>query len=629
MTGIERDPGRLFAPPAVELERRRDGTLVLRSSLPLGRHARCLGEFLEHWGRAAPDRDFLLERDRDAAWIGVTYGEALQTVRRLAAALLRRGFGADRPIAILSDNGVEAGLLSLAAMHAGVPVAFVSPAYSLQSRDHAKLRNIVSAVQPGLLYVTDVSTFGAALRAIAPLHDALIVEQRARSNAAPPELDRISCFAALAAESDDDGAVDAAYASVEPDTVAKLLFTSGSTGEPKGVVTTQRMLCANEQAKLQLWPFIAQTPPLIVDWLPWSHTFGGSHNFNLVLSAGGTLFIDAGRPVPGLFERTIANLREVAPTVYFNVPRGYDMLVTALERDAGLREKFFSRLQVLFYAAAALPPHLWDALDRLARETLGGPVALVSAWGSTETAPLATSCHFQAEQSGVIGLPIPGCDLKLVSAGGKLEVRVKGPHVTPGYWQRPDLTAASFDEEGFYRIGDAMRFVDAERPERGLLFDGRVSEDFKLDSGTWVNAGLLRVQAIAALVPVAQDVVLTGHDRKEIGLLIFPNVAACRELAVGLPADAPIADVLAHSAVRERVRAGLQAMHARGGGTSTYATRALLLAEPASIDAGEITDKGYINQRAVLSRRAAQVEELTASPPGRNVVSIGAGFQAG
>jgi feruloyl-CoA synthase len=621
MTAIERDPARLFAPPSVELERRRDGSLVLRSALPLKPHAGCLGEFLERWGRAAPDRPFLLERDREGMWAGVTYGEALATVRRLAAALLRRGFGIGRPIAILSDNSVETGLLSLAAMHVGVPVAFVSPAYSLQSRDHAKLKNIITAVRPGLLYVTDVGTFAAALQAIAPLHDALIVERQHGSRSSVPGPRSVTCFAALAAEHD-DSAVDAAYSRVGPDTIAKLLFTSGSTGEPKGVITTQRMLCANEQAKMQLWPFIAQTPPVIVDWLPWSHTFGGSHNFNLILTSGGTLYIDAGRPAPGLFERTLANLRDVAPTVYFNVPRGFDMLVTALERDAALREHFFSRLQVLFYAAAALPPHLWDALGRLAHETLGNPVALVSAWGSTETAPLATSCHFQAEQSGVIGLPIPGCDLKLVSAGGKLEVRVKGPHVTPGYWQRPDLTAASFDEEGYYRIGDAMRFVDAEHPERGLLFDGRVSEDFKLDSGTWVNVGLLRVQAIAALAPVAQDAVLTGHDRSEIGLLVFPNIAACREIGVGLASDAPLAHVLAHPAVRERVRAGLATLKARGGGTSTYATRALLLAEPPSIDAGEITDKGYINQRAVLSRRASEVAELSASPPRENVVTI-------
>jgi feruloyl-CoA synthase len=619
MTEVERDPGRLFAAPTVELECRRDGTLLLRSSEPLGRYVRCVGEFLERWGREAPERPFLVERGRDGAWTGVTYAEALRTVRNVAAALLRRGFGADRPVAILSDNNVEAGLLSLAAMHVGVPVAFVSPAYSLQSRDHAKLRNIIAAVRPGLLYVTDAATFEPALRAIAPLHEALVIERRERT---AHSVDRaVSSFAALAVEHDDD-AVDTAYAGVTPDTIAKLLFTSGSTGEPKGVVTTQRMLCSNERAKAQLWPFLERTPPVIVDWLPWSHTFGGSHNFNLVLSSGGTLYIDAGRPAPGLIDQTVRNLRDVAPTVYFNVPRGYDMLVTALQRDAALRKNFFSRLQVLFYAAAALPPHLWDALGRLALETLGEPVAMVSAWGSTETAPLATSCYFQAEQSGVIGLPIPGCELKLVSAGGKLEVRVKGPHVTPGYWQRPELTAASFDDEGYYRIGDAVRFVDAEHPERGVLFDGRVSEDFKLDSGTWVNVGLLRVQAIAALAPVAQDAVLTGHDRGEIGLLVFPNVAACRELAAGLAADAPLEEVLAHRAVREHVRAGLAALKARGGGTTTYATRALLLAEPPSIDAGEITDKGYINQRAVLSRRAANVDALQARTPGPEVVSV-------
>jgi feruloyl-CoA synthase len=420
----------------------------------------------------------------------------------------------------------------------------------------------------------------------------------------------------------DDEAVERAFAAVRPDTVAKLLFTSGSTGEPKGVVTTQRMLCANEQAKAQLWPFLGRSPPIIVDWLPWSHTFGGSHNFNLVLSSGGTLYIDGGRPVAPFFEQTIASLREVAPTVYFNVPRGYDLLVQALRTDDTLRGNFFSRLQVIFYAAAALPQHLWEALDSLALETTGERIVLVSAWGSTETAPLATSCHFRAERSGVIGLPIPGCELKLLPNGDKLEVRVRGPHVTPGYWKLPGLTAAHFDGEGYYCIGDAVRFVDPERPECGLLFDGRVSEDFKLDTGTWVNVGMLRVQAIEALAPIAQDVVIAGRDRREIGLLVFPHVGACRALCPDLPADASVDDVLAHATVFNRLKQGLAVLKTRGGGSSTYATRALLLTEPPSIDAGEITDKGYINQRAVLARRAAFVDALYSNAPDSTAILI-------
>jgi feruloyl-CoA synthase len=349
---------------------------------------------------------------------------------------------------------------------------------------------------------------------------------------------------------------------------------------------------------------------VIVDWLPWSHTFGANHNFNLVLRNGGTLYIDGGRPLPQLFNQTVANLSEIAPTIYFNVPRGYDMLVTALRRDDRLRENFFSRLQIVFYAAAALPQHLWEALDRLARETTGGPIPMTSGWGSTETAPLASDCHFQATRSGVIGLPAPGTELALVPNGNKLEVRVRGPNVTPGYWRRPDLTAANFDQDGFYRIGDAVRLVDPERPEQGLLFDGRVAEDFKLDSGTWVNVGMLRVAAIAALAPVAQDIAVAGHDRREIGFLIFPNLTACRGLAADLPADASADQVLVHPAVRDTVRRGLEALRVDAQGSSGFATRALLLVEPPSIDAGEITDKGYLNQRAVLNHRAVLVEAL-------------------
>jgi feruloyl-CoA synthase len=399
------------------------------------------------------------------------------------------------------------------------------------------------------------------------------------------------------------------------------MFTSGSTAEPKAVINTQRMLCSNQQAIAQVWPFINE-PQVLVDWLPWHHTFGGNHNFNMILRNGGTLYIDAGRPLPGQFEVTLANLREIAPTIYLNVPRAYGMLVAELRNDAGLRRHFFSRLQLLFYAAAGLPQNLWDALEALALETRGRKLPMVSSWGSTETAPAATSCHFQAERSGVIGLPIPGCELKLVPSGEQLEARVRGPNVTPGYWQEPELTAASFDEEGYFKIGDAVRFVDPTQPERGLLFAGRLGEDFKLSTATWVRVGALRLNAIAALAPVAQDIVIAGHDRDQIGFLIFPNVDACRSLCGDLPADAELARVLLHPLVRARVSEGLSLLAQAGGGSSTHATRALLMVEPASIDAGEITDKGYINQRAVLQRRADLVEALYQTSVDPSVITL-------
>jgi feruloyl-CoA synthase len=458
--------------------------------------------------------------------------------------------------------------------------------------------------------VSDPVRYARAIEVVRQVSDAIVV-------ATAPDMNVSTTLAALES-SEDVSAVSDAYRAVGPDTVAKLLFTSGSTDEPKAVINTQRMLCSNQEARAQLWPFLQDTPPVLVDWLPWSHTFGGNFNVNFVLRHGGTLYIDGGRPAGPLFEQTVQNLREISPTVYSNVPRGYDMLVTALRADKALCETFFARLQVIFYAAAALPQHLWDGLQELALQTLGEPVALVSAWGSTETAPLVTDCHFQAEHSGVIGIPVPGCELKLVASGEKLEVRVRGPNVTPGYWRRPDLTASHFDAEGFYCIGDAVRFVDSNAPEKGLSFDGRVSEDFKLDTGTWVNVGMLRVKAIAALAPIAQDIVLTGHDRRDVGFLIFPNFAACRQLCADLAPDATSEQVLQHPHVRARVVQGLANLRAEGKGSSMFATRALLLAEPPTIDDGEVTDKGYINQRAVLKRRARFVEALyaTPSPPG-------------
>jgi feruloyl-CoA synthase len=609
---VIRDPATLFPSPAVQLQRRSDGSMLMRSQQPLEPYPRCMGEALVHWAQAAPERHFLLERSAADQWAGVSYAAALRRVRRIAGGLLQRGASASRPVMILSDNGVDHGLLMLAAMHIGVPCVPVSAAYSLVSKDFAKLRRIVQLVDPSIILVADTTRFAAALTSIKALHSAEVVVTNA-GNAG-------SALALGGLETDANAAqVEAAFQSVNADTIAKLLFTSGSTDEPKGVINTQRMLCSSQQARAQQWPFLLQTPPIMLDWLPWSHTFGGNHNFNLALRFGGTLYIDGGRPAPPLIGQTCANLKDVCPTIYFNVPRGYDMLIAAMRSDPELRERFFSRLQVIFYAAAALPQNLWDALIELSTATMGMQVPLVSAWGATETAPTVTDCNFQADRAGVIGVPVPGTELKLLPSGGKLEVRVKGPNVTPGYWKRPDQTASHFDDEGFYKIGDAVKLVDPAHPERGLLFDGRVAEDFKLDSGTWVNVGMLRVRAVATLAAVAQDIVITGHDRSAIGFLIVPNPVACRQLCPDLPAAAPLEAVLAHPAVRSATVAGMKALKVEGGGSSsTYATAALLLAEPLSIDGGEITDKGYVNQRAVLTRRAALVERLYA--PGDEAV---------
>jgi feruloyl-CoA synthase len=388
------------------------------------------------------------------------------------------------------------------------------------------------------------------------------------------------------------------HAKVNGETLAKILFTSGSTGIPKGVVNTHRMLCANQQMLAQAWPFVEDRPPVVVDWLPWNHTFGGNHNFNLVLRNGGTLYVDGGKPVPGLVETTARNLKEVAPTMYFNVPRGYDLLLPFLERDAELRRNFFRDLDVLFYAAAALPQNIWDKLQRTAKAEGRSP-AMLSAWGSTETAPLATSVHFPMERAGVIGLPVAGCELKLVPSAGKLEVRVRGPNVTPGYYQRSDLTRAAFDDEGFYRIGDAVKLADPADPAKGIVFDGRVAEDFKLSTGTWVHAGAVRVKLIAAADPLIQDAVITGHDRAEVGALVFLS---------------PGTKDMSHAAVTSRLSGVLRKLAAEGG-SSMHPKRLLVMAEPPSIDANEITDKGYMNQRAVLERRAALVEKLYGEGP--------------
>ena len=598
-------PETLFATPEIVAERRADGSIWLKSATPLQPGARCVGDWLEQWARQMPDRIFLGERSNvDAPWTTVTYKDALQQVRSVAAWILAQGLSAEHPLVILSDNSIDHALLALAAMHVGVPNAAISPAYSLMSKDFDKLKSMIGLLDPGAIYVSHLKTFAPALAAIKPLHSAKIVHGETDSEGA------IS-FRSVAAASE-TSAVAKAFAAITPDTIAKFLFTSGSTGTPKAVINTQRMLTSNQQAQAQTWPFLenGRGDLVILDWLPWSHTFGANHNFNLVLRNGGTLYIDGGKPAPGLFATSLANLRSVMPTVYLNVPRGFDMLISALRGDDELCRRFFSEVKFVFYAAAALPQNLWDAIEDLSIKTVGRALPMVSAWGSTETAPLATDCHFQAERSGNIGVPIPGTELKLVPSGGKLEVRVRGPNVTPGYWKAPELTARAFDADGFYLIGDAVTFADPDRPERGLFFDGRIAEDFKLDSGTWVSVGTLRVAAIAALAPLAQDIVLAGHGGDHVRFLIFPNIAACRAHA-GLPDSAAVGEVIGNEKVRAGIASGLAILRAQCGGSSSgHATRALLLAEPASVDGGEITDKGYINQRAVVTRRANAVATL-------------------
>ena len=580
-----------FLPARVDVERLAGGTLVLRSPEPLRPYARCMGEYLEHWAAKKPDEVFLAQRAGEV-WRKMTWGETRRQVHAIATSLLARGVSVEHPVAVLSDNSIEHGLLALAAMHIGVPIAPISPAYSLMSKDFAKLKKIIDLIEPRLVFVDNVQQFDRALGAIAH-HDFDLICGKD--------------FGRLTGQTD-TAAVERAFQEVQPETIAKFLFTSGSTGEAKAVINTQRMLCSNIASRAQTWPFLEEEPPILVDWLPWNHTFGGNNDFGLVLAHGGTMYIDGGKPMPGMIEISVRNLREVSPTICFNAPRGYDALLPFLENDAELRRSFFARLKVILYAAAALPTHLWERLIHLSILETGKRVRMAAAWGSTETAPQVTIVHFEPVRTSVVGLPSPGYELKMVpvDAAGKYEMRVRGSNVTPGYWKRPDLTAAAFDEEGFYKMGDAGRLADPDDPAKGIEFAGRLAEDFKLSSATWVHVGALRVRAIAALAPVAQDIVIAGHDRNEAGFLIFPKPGI------------DLSDVR----VRKCVRDGMAALRAEGGGSSTYATRAILLADPPSIDAGEITDKGYINQRAVLERRAALVEKLYADPTEESVILI-------
>jgi feruloyl-CoA synthase len=601
-----------FAPPAVSVERRRDGSVVLRSPQPLGQYPPNPGCLLFQWAATIPERVFLAERDRHGGWRTLSYAEAARAASSVAQALIDRGLSQSRTVMVLSGNGIDHALLMLGAFLAGVPICPVSPAYSLVSADYERLKHIHRLIQPALLYVACYEPFRPALEALGLAGTELVC------SSLPPAGVAATPFSELVAAVHTPQVQQRAE-SVSPDHVAKVLFTSGSTAVPKGVVNTYGMLSANQQMLRQCWRFLEHAPPVLLDWLPWNHTFGGNHNFNMVLRNGGTLFVDDGRPTAGLIERTVANLREVSPNMYFSVPAGYAMLLPYLEKDGELARSFLRELKLLFYAAAALSQDIWDRLARLSVGHLGRRIPLTSGWGSTETAPLATTAHFPVDRAGVIGLPVPGVEVKMAPVASKMELRVRGPNVTPGYYKEADLTREAFDGEGFYRTGDAGRLLDAGAPEKGLVFDGRLAEDFKLGTGTWVHVGLLRTAVLAACAPALQDLVVCGQDRDQIGILAWPNLSACRDLTGGDAAASPLWLARAPEVVAA-VRRGIAAHNRTHPGASTRIARVHLMAEPPSIDANEITDKGYINQRAVQERRVDLVRRLYADPPAPDVI---------
>ena len=600
----------------IAVERRPDGVIVLKSRIPLQPYEKHIPASLAKWAAEAPSRIWLAQRaGPEREWRKVSYGEAKRIVDGLTQGLLNLGIEPGRPVTILSGNSIEHALMTQAAMQARLPAAPVSPAYSLMSQDHLKLKYLFDRVRPAVVMVQDGPTFEKALKAL-DLRGVTVVHV-----ARPCEGIASVSFADLAA-TPVTNAVGESIAKITPETVGKLLFTSGSTGMPKAVINTQEMMCANAAMMMQVRPRDPNGPiATMLDWMPWNHTMGGNAAFHPVLVDGGTLYIDDGRPMPGLFDETLRNLREVSPTYYANVPAGYAALAAAMEKDDALCRGFFRNLTVMAYGGARLPDDLYDRMQALAVRTTGQRIVFYTGWGSTETAPTSTGTYWDTERVGLIGLPFPGVELKMVPCGPKYELRLRGVNVTPGYFGQPDLTKKMFDEEGFYCIGDAGVFVDPQDPLQGIIFAGRVVEDFKLMTGTFVHVGSLRTDAIAAATPVVQDALVAGQDRPFVGLLAWPNLHACRQI-VGNP-DATYEDVVRHPEVLACLKHGLEAHNKSSEGASSMrVARAMLMVEPASIDGNELTDKGYINQRAGLERRSALVERLYANSPGEDVIIL-------
>jgi feruloyl-CoA synthase len=604
MTALEKDrPLRIWAPRIVS-ETQPDGAILVRQQDPLRPYPLRMNDCLRHWGATTPDTTWMAQRE-GSDWRRVTYSEALRAVEGIGQALLDLGLSAERPLLILSGNGIEHALMALGAQHVGVPSAAISPAYSLISSDYAKLRDIARQLTPGLVFADHADAYAAAIEAVFDA-DIPVVSLIGRLNG------RQSLgFAELLSVAVTD-AVARAFAATGPDTVAKFLFTSGTTGAPKAVIQTQRMLCSNQEMIADCYAFLRDRPPVLLDWAPWNHTASGNKVFNMALFNGGSYFIDAGKPTPEGIRTTIANLREVAPTWYFNVPLGYQMLLDAMENDLPLRENFFSQLSMMMYAGAGMSQPVWDRLTGISEQMVPGGILLATGLGSTETGPFALMCMERQDRAGNVGIPSRGVELKLVPQGDKLEARLRGPNITPGYWRNPELTAQAFDEEGFYKLGDALRFAVPADPARGFFFDGRLAENFKLDTGTWVAVGALRASFTNDLKGIASDVVIAGENRKTLAALVVPDFDRLRTL-VGEPVGE--AELLSHAKVRTAA-ARLLAEHAdRATGSAARITRMMFIETPLQFDRGEVTDKGSVNQRAVLRERSELVEALYSDDP--------------
>jgi feruloyl-CoA synthase len=602
--------------PDYQVDRRADGSLVLRALELLKPYPARITDKLVHWASLVPDRPLFATRARDGGWASISYADALKRARSLGEALLRRNLSPERPVVILSGNDLDHAMLALGCVYAGIPYAPISPAYSLVSVDFGRLKHIVNLLTPGLVFASDGRAFEQAIEAVVPRDVEIVV-------ARDPPRGRAAIALSALLDTSPTAAIDAANARVGGDSVVKFLFTSGSTGEPKAVINTHRMWCANQEMLRAGLAYFQDEPPVIVDWSPWHHTAGGNHDVGLVLYNGGTFYIDDGKPVPGAIRETVRTLREIAPTWYFNVPKGFEALLPYLRTDEALRRNFFSRLKVLWFAGAGISQHVFDEVQKLAVEACGERILFLTGFGSTETAPYALARTWHSDIAANVGLPAIGLEMKLVPDSGKLDGRVRGPSITPGYWRRPDLTAAAFDEEGFYRLGDAFSFDDPSDVAKGLLFEGRSAENFKLATGTWVQVGPLRAQFIAHFAPLVRDVVIAGADRNYICALIYPDVEACRTFAGASP-SAAATEIMASPVVQERLRERLAALAKLSTGSSNLIRRAILMLEPLSLDAGEMTDKGSINQRLVVRNRAATIERLYAESAGEQVISADA-----